>query len=310
MQKLAVIDCGTNTFHLLVVEISPASYKILYKKQFPVKLGQGGINKKFIHPDAFKRGIEALTYFAQKIKELDVNYLQAFATSATRSANNGVEFENAVFNETGIKLTVIDGNREADLIFKGVQQAFPLERENVLAMDIGGGSVEFIIGNKDTVLWKGSFKIGAARLVEMFHKTEPIAQSEINELNSFLEDRLVTLKEALQQYSVTKLVGSAGSFDSICELINTKFSTKLLQNDETWCQIPMQQYIVIHNTLLLSNYRDRLNMDGLAGYRVEMMVISSCLIQYVVQAFGIKQMFCSTYALKEGALYEMLELKD
>lgn len=310
MHKLAVIDCGTNTFHLLVAEISENSYKILYKKQFPVKLGQGGINQKFIHPDAFKRGIEALKYFSQKIKELEVNYLQAFATSATRSANNGAEFENAVYNETGIRLSIIDGEREAELIFKGVEQAFPLENENILAMDIGGGSVEFIIGNKSEVLWKGSFKIGAARLVEMFHKTEPIAQSEIEALNHFLDERLGALKEALQKYPVTKLVGSAGSFDSICELINTKFSSKLLQNGKTWCEIPMQRYIVIHNTLLMSDYRERLTMDGLAGYRVEMMVVSSCLMNYVLNTFGIKQMYCSTYALKEGALYEMLELQD
>ena len=309
MQKLAVIDCGTNTFHLLVAELSDEKYKILYKKQFPVKLGQGGINQKFIHPDAFKRGIDALKYFAQKIKELEVNYLQAFATSATRSANNGLEFENAVYNETGIKLSIIDGDREAELIFKGVQQAFPLGYENVLTMDIGGGSVEFIIGNKESILWKGSFNVGGARLVDMFHKTEPIAQSEIEALNHFLDERLGTLKEAIQQYPITKLIGSAGSFDSICELINSKFSSRLLQNNETWCEIPMQRYVVIHNTLLMSTYRERLNMEGLAGYRVEMMVVSSCLIQYILKTLGIKQMYCSTYALKEGALYEMLEYK-
>lgn len=310
MQKLAVIDCGTNTFHLLVAEISETSYKILYKKQFPVKLGQGGINQKFIHPDAFKRGIDALKYFSQKIKELQVNYLQAFATSATRSATNGLEFENAVYNETGIRLSVIDGDREAELIFKGVQQAFPLNNENVLTMDIGGGSVEFIIGNKETIHWKGSYKIGAARLVDMFHNTEPIAQSEVEALNHFLDERLGSLKEALQQYPITKLIGSAGSFDSICELINVKFSSKLLQNGETWCEIPLQRYRVVHNVLLLSNHRDRLNMDGLAGYRVEMMVVASCLINYVVKTFDIQQLYCSTYALKEGALYEMLELQD
>jgi exopolyphosphatase/guanosine-5'-triphosphate,3'-diphosphate pyrophosphatase len=310
MQKLAVIDCGTNTFHLLVAEISETTYNILYKKQFPVKLGQGGINKEFIHPDAFKRGLDALKFFADKVKELNVNYLQAFATSATRSANNGVEFENKVYNETGIKLTVIDGDREAELIFKGVQQAFPLSHENVLTMDIGGGSVEFIIGNKEEILWKGSFDIGAARLVDMFHKSNPIANEEVAALNAFLDERLVELKEALQQYPVSKLIGSAGSFESVCELINDKFNTKLLLNGETWCEIPMQRYTVIHNILLLSTYIDRLNMDALANYRVEMMVVSSCLIQYVLKAYGIEQMYCSTFALKEGALYEMLELQN
>lgn len=307
MQKLAVIDCGTNTFHLLVAELSPTKYEILYKKQFAVKLGKGGINEQYIHPDAFKRGLDALKFFSQKIKELNVNYLQAFATSAIRSANNGQEFENTVYNETGIHLAIIDGNREAELIFKGVQQAFPLNEENVLTMDIGGGSVEFIIGNKHEAYWKSSFKVGAARLVEMFHKTEPIAPDEVRALNTFLDERLVELKEALAQYKVSKLVGSAGSFESICDLVNVRYGSKLLEKGETWCQIPMQQFIVVYNTLLISTYIQRLNMEGMVEYRAEMMVVSSCLIQYVIKTFGIEQLYCSTYALKEGALYEMLE---
>lgn len=307
MQKLAVIDCGTNTFHLLVAELSDTAFNILYKKQFAVKLGEGGINQEFIHPDAFKRGVDALKFFAQKVKELNVNYLQAFATSATRSARNGAEFENTIYNETGIRLTVIDGDREAELIFKGVKQAFPLTEENVLAMDIGGGSVELVVGNNNTMHWGKSYDVGAARLVELFHKTEPIAESDVKDLYQYLDDRLVGLEETLKNFSITKLVGSAGSFDSICDLVNDKYNTQLLKNNETWCEIPLQHYNSIHQDLLQSTYDDRLKMAGLADYRVEMMVVSSCLMQYIITKYNLKQMYCSTYSLKEGALYEMLE---
>lgn len=307
MQKLAVIDCGTNTFHLLVATISQSTLTVEYKKQFAVKLGEGGINKKTIQPNAFKRGVDALTFFAQKLKELNVNYLRAYATSAIRSAQNGYEFENEVYQQTGIRLDIIDGNREAQLIFKGVQQAFPMTDENVLVMDIGGGSVEFTIGNSNQLLWYASFDIGAARLVENYHRTEPISPADVDALNRHLGQQLHTLTQALQQHKVTKLVGSAGSFDSVCELVNDVFNTDLLKNNETWCEIPVHYYRQIHQQLIQSTYEDRLQMAGLVDYRVEMMVVSSCLMHYVISTYNIQQMYCSTYSLKEGALYEMKE---
>ncbi len=307
MQKLAVIDCGTNTFHLLVATISETVFTVEYKKQFAVKLGEGGINQKQIQPEAFKRGVDALIFFSQKLKELNVNYLKAFATSATRSAQNGLEFEREVYEKTGIRLSVIDGNREAQLIFKGVQQAYPMTDENVLVMDIGGGSVEFTVGNKNSMQWFGSFDIGAARLVEKFHRTEPISPADVMVLNTHLDEQLAPLAAAMQQYKVTKLVGSAGSFDSISELVNDRFGTTLFENNETWDEIPIEYYQQIHTQLLTSTYEDRLQMAGLADYRVEMMVVSSCLMHYVLSRFELQKMYCSAYALKEGALYEMLE---
>jgi exopolyphosphatase / guanosine-5'-triphosphate,3'-diphosphate pyrophosphatase len=306
MQKLAVIDCGTNTFHLLVVTADDADILTVYRKQFVVKLGEGGINQNTIQPSAFARGLDALKFFAEKITELAVDKVAAFATSATRSAANGAEFVNEVYKQTGIALQTIDGLREAELIFNGVKRAYPLGDENILTMDIGGGSVEFIIGNKNTIHWYGSFEVGAARLVEMFHTTEPIAPTNVAALNKYLDEKLAPLAQAVQQYPVSKLVGSAGSFDSICELINERFGQHLLENGETWCPIDMVQYKQIHQVLLQSTMEDRKKMAGLVDYRVEMMVVASCLINYVLTANNLQSVFCSTYSLKEGVMFELL----
>jgi exopolyphosphatase / guanosine-5'-triphosphate,3'-diphosphate pyrophosphatase len=306
MQKLAVIDCGTNTFHLLVVTADDANISTVYRKQFAVKLGEGGINQNTIQPAAFQRGLDALKFFAEKIKELAVDKVAAFATSATRSAINGALFVDTVYNQTGIALQTIDGMREAELIYNGVKRAYPLGDENILTMDIGGGSVEFIIGNKNTIHWYASFEVGAARLVEMFHKTEPIAPADVDALNKYLSEKLAPLAQAMQQYPVTKLVGSAGSFDSICELINEHFGLHLLQHGETWCNMDIDHYKQIHQKLLLSTIEDRKQMAGLVDYRVEMMVVASCLINYVLSSNNLSGLFCATYSLKEGVMFEML----
>lgn len=307
MHKLAVIDCGTNTFHLLVVSVNNAEITTEFRWQIPVKLGEGGINQNTIHPQAYNRGLEAMRNFSAKLKELKIDKVAALATSAIRSATNGKQFTETVKAETGLELITISGRKEAELIYKGVLHAYPLGKENELVMDIGGGSVEFIIGNKDNIAWEGSFEIGAARLVEKFHNTDPISPEDVQALNAFLDDELLALHLALKQYPVKKLVGSAGSFDSLCELINAYDSRQLLQNGELWCEIPLAEYEHIHNMLLTSTLEERKNMPGLVDYRVEMMVVASCLINFVLKKYFLSKMFCSTYSLKEGVVFDLME---
>lgn len=306
MQKLAVIDCGTNTFHLLVVTLDSSAINITDRLQIPVKLGEGGINRQTIAPAAFARGISALKIFADRISENKVDKVVAFATSAIRSADNGEEFIRFAKNETGVELVTISGLREAELIFKGVSHAFPMTEENVLAMDIGGGSVEFIIGNREGINWQASFDIGAARLVEEFHKSDPISPVEVESLNRYLDSKLAELHKAMQQFKVSKLVGSAGSFDSICELVNEFYHRNLLGNGEKWCEVPINEYKTIHQALLLSTLEERKSMRGLVDYRVEMMVVASCLVAYVIRKYSLSQLFCSVYSLKEGVVFENL----
>lgn len=306
MQKLAVIDCGTNTFHLLVVTLDSSAINITDRLQIPVKLGEGGINRQTIAPAAFARGIGALKIFSDRISENKVDKVVAFATSAIRSADNGEEFIRFARNETGVELVTISGLREAELIFKGVSHAFPMSEENILVMDIGGGSVEFIIGNREGINWQASFDIGAARLVEEFHKSDPISPVEVESLNQYLDSKLVELNKAMQQFKASKLVGSAGSFDSICELVNEFYHRNLLGNGEKWCEIPINEYKTIHQALLLSTLDERKNMRGLVDYRVEMMVVASCLVAYVIRKYSLSQLYCSVYSLKEGVVFENL----
>lgn len=306
MQQLAIIDCGTNTFHLLIVEVGNASFHTVYKLQIPVKLGEGGINQQLIQPPAFKRGVEALIKFSTEIKAREITKVLAFGTSAIRSAQNGADFITEVKKETGIELEMISGVREAELIFKGVQQTYNFTADNALVMDIGGGSVEFIIANQNGIQWHGSFEIGAARLVEKFHRTEPISPADVKALDIYLEKELQPLLLAAGQFPVKTLVGSAGSFDSICEIINWEYKRHLLEHGELSAEIEIDDYTGIHSLLLNSTLEDRKKMPGLIDYRVEMMVVSTCLINYVVHTMGITRMYCSTYSMKEGMLVDMI----
>ncbi|MCC6837593.1 MAG: phosphatase, partial [Bacteroidia bacterium] len=167
--RIAIIDLGTNTFNILIVDVDGnQNIKQLFQTKIPVKLGEGGINQGFIAPIPFQRGMDALIQYQLIIEEYGVDNTFAFATSAIRSARNGTDFVNIAKEKTGIEVQVISGDKEAELIYYGVRSAVNMTNDTSLIIDIGGGSTEFIIANKDQIFWKQSFLLGAARLLEIF----------------------------------------------------------------------------------------------------------------------------------------------
>ena len=139
----AAIDLGTNTFNLLIFRKEGADFEFIYNQRFPVGLGMGGINENKIAKEAFERGVNAIVQFKQTCDKHAVEQTKAFGTSALRGAKNGQLFCEAVYNQTGIKIEIISGLREAELIFEGVKLVHSFTKYSCI-MDIGGGSTEFI----------------------------------------------------------------------------------------------------------------------------------------------------------------------
>ncbi len=302
----AVLDLGTNTFHLLVVECSSDGVKPLSRLQIPVKLGEGGINKGFIEKAAYLRGQSALLIFAHELKKYAVNNVKAFATSAIRDASNGTEFIEEVKTKTGIEIGTITGEEEAVFICEGVRHSLPFTDEPYLIMDIGGGSVEFIIANKHTLFWKHSYRLGAARLIEKYHRQDPMGFEEKEALYTHVIAELSELWGKLEEHKVTILIGSAGSFESVVDLIAELTNKECNVFSEHSKEVELTDYFKIHQILLTSSTAQRKKMKGLADFRVEMMVAASCLIDIVLTHSSIKRMIASSYSLKEGIVYSML----
>ncbi|MEO6903387.1 MAG: phosphatase [Bacteroidia bacterium] len=307
MSNVAIIDLGTNTFNLLIVKIDPEkSYKTLFQSKISVKLGEGGINNAVIIESAFKRGINALKEHLISITKYEAHTVIAYATSAIREACNGVAFITKAKLETGIDVKIISGDKEAELIYYGVRQAVKMSREQSLIIDIGGGSTEFSIGNKDGILWKQSFLLGAARLLEMFTPSDPITIKEIKTITNFLEQELEPLFIALKEYPVIELIGSSGSFDSLAEMIANKFYTPQILENITEYTYNLPDCAAIYGILIKSTKKERTEMKGLVSMRVDMMVVSSILVHFILIRCDIHKMRLSTFSLKEGMLFELM----
>lgn len=301
--RIAILDLGTNTFHLLITSVSKSGvWKKVFKSKSVVKLGEGAIHHNEIAPLPFKRGIKALEHYKKIIDLHKPEKVFAFATSAIRSAANGQAFVEMAKEKTGIDISVISGDKEAELIYFGVRQCIPLGKEPVLIMDIGGGSTEFIIANQTKIFWKHSFNIGAARLLEMFKPSDPILPAEIKKLESFLSKELSILIEAVEKFKPDQLIGSSGSFDTFAEMIGYRFHNRNVISDKNSYTFNLDEYLKLHEILLFSTIEQRKKMKGLVKMRVDMIVLATICTSLILQKTGIKKMMLSKYALKEGAL--------
>ncbi len=306
--RIAVIDLGTNTFNLLIVEVnSDKTYSHVFQTKISVKLAEGGMNQGVIADTPFQRGMAAFKTHFETTKKYNVDQIFAFATSAIRSTKNGHIFVEQAKKETGIDIQIISGDREAELIYYGVHSAVELSEEASLIIDIGGGSTEFIIANKDRIFWKQSFLLGAARLLELFPPSDPINDAEIKVFTNYLNQELQPLFEAVKKNPISELIGSSGSFDSLAEIIAHRFYSPEILDDKTEFTFNLDDCEIVYDSILKSTNSERLKIKGLVAMRVDMIVVSSIIVNFVVRSFDIQKMRLSTYSLKEGVLHELLK---
>ena len=304
-KKAAVIDMGTNTFHLLLVELHGKEFKTIYKEKIAVKLGQGGITQNQITPEAEKRALHTLEHFKNLIDGEKIDQIFAFATSAVRNATNGPDFVHKVKEQLGIQIHVISGEEEAQLIYEGIHFSGALDQRTSLMMDIGGGSVEFIIGNAQEVFWKRSFEIGGQRLLDAFHYHDPILPEEVEKLEQYCGEKLQPLLEAIATYQPNGFVGASGTFDTLIDMhYATMLQCKL--TGEHVFELPVNDFYQLFQLLVTKNRAERLLIPGMIAMRVDMIVVASCLIDFILQHLSVESMRCSHYSLKEGAVSRML----
>ena len=308
-KRAAVIDLGTNTFHLLMVELLDNGFETLYKEKIPVKLGKGGINRNTITPNAQKRAFHTIRHFKSLIDGEKIEQIHVFATSAIRNAENGRELVKEIQNRFDLKVNVINGDHEAQLIYEGIRFSGSLNEDIVLMMDIGGGSVEFIIGNEKEALWKQSFEIGGQRLLDLYPYHDPILPDEVEQLNIFLDKQLNPLVKAIQHFKPVHLVGASGTFDTLTDMHYAACDRKKRKEKRNFI-LPLSAFDAMAAQLMSLDKSERLKIPGMIPMRVEMIVVAVCLIGNILRHFETKDLVCSTYALKEGVIAQLLHSRE
>ncbi len=308
--KVGIIDLGTNTFNLLIAEIDEkGGYKPVYKSKVGVKLGEGSFEKNYITEAAMQRAFVALQAQINAIKNNYCDRILCFATSAIRNASNGPDFVDKVKTQFGISIYVIDGDREAELIYRGVKLSGALSQSPALIMDIGGGSAEFITASETEMYHAVSFEIGVTRLMERFKPSDPLSSDDIEEIEDFLNEKLNVVCEQVRAKKIESIIGCSGSFETLSDLLayrHDRFEETVGKGTVSFDQNGFKELL---DDLIRSERSEREAMEGMAALRLNIIVLSALMTRLVMRCTGIEQVKLSRYALKEGVLFDVLKGK-
>ena len=300
--RFAVIDLGSNTFHLLIVKKKDGGQiETLYRDRCYVKLASGG--KKNISPEAFERGIECLSNFKNHLNKYHVTYTKIIGTAMLRTAENAEIFINKAMTLLNLNIEIIDGSQEAKYISQGVQHFIPSNLfESSLILDIGGGSVECIVHSKKELKFSKSYPIGIAILKNLFHHTDPILTKDLAKLKKFLDTKLETVSQMLQDYKIDTVIGCSGSFEILALMGHGSLDSWHALN-----LVDAQHHLA---EIINSNYRMRMDHALIPVERADLIVVASVLINWFLSLNQIQKLVFCPYALKEGVLLNLIENKE
>jgi exopolyphosphatase/guanosine-5'-triphosphate,3'-diphosphate pyrophosphatase len=291
--KKAVIDLGTNTFNLLIGSVFGDKLEIIYCEKEAVLLGMNGINNGSIAEDAWMRAMQTLFRFKKRCEKQNVDEIIGFGTSALRGAKNGELFVKEVYENIGIRIHIISGSQEAQLIYRGVRWLFDFKQAATI-MDIGGGSTEFIAANAGGIVEAQSFDIGVSRLYENLNKRNNLTANDFKFINEYLEARTGRFFEEDRS---TLLIGASGSFETFYEMIFQKKFTA----EEKMVTLPLLPLLDQLNWVIDSRYEDRINHKWIVPMRKKMIPIAAFKIKWIIQKLNADRVLLSPYSLKEGA---------
>lgn len=314
VKRIAAIDIGTNSFHAVIVDVYPdGSFYTIDKLKEMVLLAEKGFDNR-LSDAAVGRALDALHKIKTLCDHQGAERILAYATSAIREAENGGELIQRVIDEVGIKIVAIPGRVEAELIGLAVQHGVEMPNSPSMIMDVGGGSVEYIIANKEKFFHLSSKKLGVARMTARFVDNDPISKQEIQTLVDHFRSNLTDVAQSFASHRASMLIGSSGTMENIALMI-------AYRNDQTpnlsvnELEFTVKEFFDLYDDVIGMDYDERSQLKGLDEKRISLLPAGLVLVNYVLKTFGIKRIKMSSQALREGIILryinqEMTYLKE
>jgi len=304
--RVCVIDLGTNSFHAVIVDAhANGSYQIVDRMKEMVRLGQHGLSANTLPEAAMERGMKALKRIHLLAKGWETDEYLAFATSAIREATNGGEFIRRVRNALGLRIRPISGEQEAGLIYQGVQRAVGIASPTLL-VDIGGGSVEFIVAAGGDRLFATSLKLGAARMTERFVNSDPLSDEQEQALREHYVDTMAEVFEACRAHDVTSVVGSSGTMKSLARVALHEVENGNQTVFQRTFDVP--QIRASLERVVASSAEERMAHEAIDPKRVDQIGAGAVLLDTILEHLpAVEQVRVSSNALREGMVVHFMD---
>ena len=302
--RLAAIDIGTNSVHMIVVQVRPdLSFEVIDREKAMVRLGAGGLDGRALTAEAMNAALQALSTFKRLAESHKVDKILAGATSATREARNGGEFLARVQRETDIRPFIITGAEEARLIHQAAVYGVDVGSGRAVVIDIGGGSVEITHGTATTIHLARSFKIGVIRLTERFIKNDPLTERDERRLVRHVEAEIDRHCEQIGAIGFDRVIGTSGTILSIGNVATT-LARGAPPADLRNLRVSAKQIRRLRKDLRDLDLESRLRMPGLDPRRADLVVAGTLVLDTIVRRLGAEEVTLCDLALREGLVLD------
>jgi exopolyphosphatase/guanosine-5'-triphosphate,3'-diphosphate pyrophosphatase len=304
--RLAAIDIGTNSVHMIVVRVRPdLSFEVVDREKEMVRLGAGGLDGRALTDAAMSAGLQALSKFRRLADSHGVDEIIAAATSATREAENGGDFLRAVKDQTGIQVRVIPGAEEARLIHIAAAYGVDLAGKRGVVIDIGGGSVEITYGPARGADLAKSFKLGAIRLAERFVRSDPLAGRDERRLVQFIDGQIGAHVDQIRERGYQRVIGTSGTILSLGSVALAE-ETGQAVDDIRNRRVSAKALHRLRKRLVASDLQERLHLPGLDPRRADLAVGGSVLLDTILRRLGAEELWLCDLALREGLILDYI----
>lgn len=305
VNRVAAIDCGTNSIRLLVADLDPVAARQddLDRRMRIVRLGQGVDHTGRLDPVALDRTMAALEEYAGVIESLGARQVRMVATSATRDASNAADFAAGVRKILGVDPEVVTGDEEARLSFAGATRELVGVPAPYLVVDIGGGSTEFVSGHAEPDAAR-SVDVGSVRLTERYLTSDPPTASQIAAARGVVEGALDEVRRTVPMRAAT-LVGLAGTITTIgaIHLGLDQYDSAAVHH----CRAPAEAVAEISDRLLVSTHDERAAIEVIHPGRVDVIGAGSLILRAVMEATGATDIVVSERDILDGIAWSVAD---
>jgi exopolyphosphatase/guanosine-5'-triphosphate,3'-diphosphate pyrophosphatase len=303
--KIAAIDIGSNSLHMVIVETGRGGgFQVIAREKEMVRLGAGALASRRLPAAAVRRGLETLRRYREIARAAGADKLLAVATSAVREAKNGEDFLDAAGDVLGVRARAIAGLEEARLIYKAALHSVHLEGKRSLVVDIGGGSVELALGAGDTLELAASEKLGVLRMSEAFVRSDPLSGRDEARLARHVEQSIARHVAAIRAKGFDRVVGTSGTILALGALALQRRGG--LPDELHHAVVSAEDLRAVRKWLVASDARARLRAAALDESRVDIIVAGAVVLDAILEGVGAREVVLCEWALREGVLLDYI----
>lgn len=308
--RIAALDLGSNSFHLVVVDAKPdGSFDTLVRDKEVLRLGDVVARTGEIGLDAAHDAVRTVRRMAAVIQRVGADEILAYATSAFREAADSAVVCDAIYDETGIAVDVISGRQEARLIFSAVRRSISITEPPAVCVDLGGGSLEIAVGDAGGLLWATSLHLGVGRLATTFLRSDPPSAGELDALRAHVEAELAPVVRQVESFEPKMLIGTSGTFCDLA-LHATAAASGDVPATANQLRVTHRDLGRAHDRLITLPAEERARLPGIEARRADQLPAGSVVLSAVMDALGMDAMVAGEWALREGMILEAIDRHD